>query len=237
MRQYRLSSYGEPEPCSARLARHVGIPNSREALRRDTAARVAHRDHDTVFPIAPIARDRDADARRLARRACTIDATRVDRIEQHVRQRTRQRVMMPAHHRHIAINVNVGLDVGRHRHARSVPHELSDIDIGRWTFRQSPELGEAPRHLLQSPRLGVEHIDDVGKRCGSVAPKPCDGEPDRCQWVLELVRDLSRGFAERAEPLGLDLASSRVLELACDRAHSGAQHRELGSALAGLPFG
>src|SRR5690348_17087095 len=60
--EHRLPRDGEPEPGPARLARHVRFPDSRQAIRRNSAARVPDRDDDATVTVLTIASDRHTDA-------------------------------------------------------------------------------------------------------------------------------------------------------------------------------
>ena len=83
--------------------------------------------------------------------------------------------------------------VGLRRPAR----QLAEVDVGRGAVGQAAELREAARHRLEPRRLRREHLHRVGLRRRRVASQPLDGEADRRERVLELVRHAARRLAER----------------------------------------
>src|SRR5206468_12845211 len=64
-----------------------------------------------------------------------------------------------------------------------------------------------------------------------------DGEPKRCQRILELVRDLTRYLTQRGGALRLDLTRPSQLELARHIPHPLPQEFEFRCALARRPVG
>src|SRR5688572_19685792 len=151
VREDRLARDREPQPGSSWLVRHVWLPDAREALGRNAASGVADRDHDTIVAVAPLPRDRDADARGTIRLRCSPGPTRVDSVEQDVREGACERVMVPTDHWDVILDTHLRCDIWRHGHAGRIANELRDIHVGRRALRQASKLREAPGHLLETP--------------------------------------------------------------------------------------
>ena len=94
----------------------------------------------------------------------------------------------------------------RHRAPRRRAHQLAEVHRRARAFGQSAEQREAARHLLQPLRLRLEHVDRLAQRLRRLAPQPRDGEADRRQRVLQLVRHLPRRLPQRRRALGLQRA-------------------------------
>src|SRR6185503_12631747 len=100
VREYRLTRDRETQPGSTGLRRDVRLPDAPELLRRDSAARVRYGDlHRASAVILALRVLRSHAHRYAAGLSIGGSAARVHGVQDHVRERTRQRVVMPVNHR------------------------------------------------------------------------------------------------------------------------------------------
>src|SRR5262245_12875378 len=140
--------------------------------------------------------------------------------------------MVSLNHRYVVGDVDGHAQLGRNRGARRVARELSHVHFGTRSFRQSSELREAFCDRLESLRLDREHLDRFAEFWRDVATKTVHREANRCERILELVRDLPRGLSQRRGAFGLERARATQLQLFCHFAHSRAKHLEFRRASA-----
>src|SRR5207302_4699701 len=84
-------------------------------------------------------------------------------------------------------------------------------------------------------RFDREHVDHVGKGRRRLAPKPGHRESNRGEGILELMRDLTRRLAKRAQSFGLEGTLTSHLDLMSHPTHLQSQHRKLRRSLSWRP--
>ena len=217
MREHGLAGNRQSESRSAGFGGHVRFPNASYLIARDATTGVGYCDLHVVMQSAvSIGRSvitacygsySDPDPG-IRFRFCSAG---IDRVENHVRERSCQGVVMSVNHRSAIVDVDLQRDVRRHRCPSCVPHELSDVDRGLWTLGQSSKLREAPCHGLQSTRLDVEYLHRFHERRRhgrQLASQTFDGEAYRGQGILQFVRDLACSLTQRCGALGFDRTSA-----------------------------
>src|SRR5712671_2947721 len=215
----RLTRDRQPKPCASGFVGDVRLPDRAESLRGNALAFIgngdAHRVAPTEFCNAGLHRD------------AAVLSRGIDRVEEHVTQRARQRSVVTVYPGKILVYLEIESNAGRHTATRSVTNELSHVDFRRRTFGQLPKFGEAPRHAIETLRFHRDDIDVILQRLRRLSAQASKREADRRQRILDLVRDSSCALPECVEALRLDRLTSAVLELRHHFAHASSQRLEL----------
>ena len=158
---------------------------------------------------------------------------RLDRVQQHVRERSAQRVRVPWHHRHVVLQHHDHRRLGRHRAARRRTRRARRGPPAR---ADPPAAARTARSCAPSPRAASTRSSSTStvslQLRRRVAPQPRDGEADRRERILELVRHLPRRLAQRRARSASSARTRPSRELRRHLAHPVAQHHELRRALA-----
>src|SRR5450759_74792 len=222
VRPYRLTRDRQSESGAARLVGDVRLPYGREILRGDSLAVIGHRDTHCIAPTEPRDIDFHADT--------AVLSGSIDGIQQHVAQRAGKRSVVTVHTRKILVYLEIQSNAWRHAAARCVTNELSHVDFRRRTLGQSPELGETPRHAIETRRLHLDDVDIFLQRRGSLVAQAGKREPYGRERILDLVRHSSRAFPECVEPVSYTNLTLTVLELRHHLTHAASERLEFGRA-------
>src|SRR5262245_16435952 len=111
---------------------------------------------------------------------------------------------MSVNHWHVRLDVDVDTHLRRNRRTCRIADELADVDFCAWALGKPAELREASRERLETLGFGLQHVDRLGQIGRRVAAQSRDGEANRRQRILELVRNLSRALTKRRGPLGFE---------------------------------
>src|SRR6185437_2572742 len=220
MRQYGLPGDREPEPGAAPFVRDIRLPDARQAGCGDSRASVPYAHLDRVVSI------QQQSAHVHVHPPAIV--TGFHRVDEHVRQRAGECVIMPGDERHILAHMNLDRYSIGHDGAGRVTRQLRKVHLCRRSLRQTAELREVARHLLQSTRFGIQHFHDIREPGVGLALESRNRQANGGERILQLVRHATRGFAERLEPSGLDLACPRRGQFAGHLAHARTQDLELG---------
>src|SRR5258705_4408943 len=142
VRPYRLPRNGEPEAGAPGLVGDVWLPDLFEALGRNSLSGVGDRYAHRVAAGHP-------DLIRLHRDVPAVRGC-VDGVEKNVTQCAGQRAVVAVHSGQIVVYLKFECDVRRNSAARRVADQLANIYFRGRTIGQPSELGEAPRHAIQS---------------------------------------------------------------------------------------
>src|SRR6185437_1010638 len=142
---------------------------------------------------------------------------RIDRIEQHVGYRAGERVVIPQYHRKALGDGQIQRHCRGDRRCRGVSHQFADIYPRRRSFGQATELREAARSALQPLRFDRENFHRFRELGWRAAAETIDGETNRGQRILELVRNLTCALAKSSQAFRFDGALTPQIER--DRGH------------------
>src|SRR6185437_1943027 len=145
VRQHCLSRDRQPQPRTSRFVCHVRIPDPCEMFRRDPAPSVPH---SQLHRVARCAAAVEVSARHVHLHVASLTA-RVHRIDQHVRQRASEGIVMSRHQRNTLVDVHVYRYTIRGNRTSRVSRQLAHVHRCRRPLWESSELREVARHLLQ----------------------------------------------------------------------------------------
>src|SRR6267143_545870 len=148
---HRLPRDCQPQSGSARLVGDIRLPDRLQLVRRDTLAVVRNRDPDRIAPVRRYGAGVHRDTAVLS--GC------IDRVEQNIAQGSGECSIVAVHPGKIVVYLQIEGNGRRYAASRSISNELAHVDFCGRAFRQPSELGEAPRHSVETVRFDRNYAD------------------------------------------------------------------------------